>query len=501
MKTRFLRPGILAIMIASAMLTGCVASTGTPAAPTTVSQESVPTATPLPEPVTITFWECWGGVTGDFLVEEADRFHEQYPWITVEVSHFSGREAFREAFALAFESENAPDTFTRGHSFMQMIENEWIQPLDPWITPEWKARFPEGAFSETRNMWRGETYSFTPFAAPGVSRVLFINEDLFREAGLVDADGDIQTPETWGDLRSMAAQITEAGKGEFYGIGIGIKDPRPMVWWFDLATLAGAPMTPYDYDLRTGKFVYSTHPAFAQIIELLLGMKEDGSVYPHEGTIDDSNIYSFFGQAKFAMFMSGSYHANNLSRDFPDFQNYRIIPVPVPDEGQTGEIPSTPGQGHFFISAQSQHPDEAWLWIDWLASRGLHERMVANGIAFSIFADLNKPESIPDVHQAQAYAAQAGHGVFGPFPPARNPDTALVLPEPVMPDVGDMLVGIYTGQIEDWQQALVDLDAHKQAALEAAIQEAREDGVDVSLEDFIFPDWNPMENYVTKPAE
>jgi multiple sugar transport system substrate-binding protein len=64
-----------------------------------------------------------------------------------------------------------------------------------------------------------------------------------------------------------------------------------------------------------------------------------------------------------------------------------------------------------------------------------------------------------------------------------------------------MLVGIYTGQIEDWQQALVDLDAHKQAALEAAIQEAREDGVDVSIEDFIFPDWNPMENYVTMPAE
>jgi multiple sugar transport system substrate-binding protein len=175
--------------------------------------------------------------------------------------------------------------------------------------------------------------------------------------------------------------------------------------------------------------------------------------------------------------------------------------MPVPDEGQTGDFQAAPGQGHFFISSQTQHPDEAWLWIDWLASREFHERMVTNGLGFSIFADINTPENIPDLFQAQAYAARTSHGVFGPFPPARNPDTALVRPEPVVPDVGELLIGIYTGQIEDWQQALVDLDAKKQAALEAAIQQARDDGADVSLQDFIFPDWNPMENYVTKPKE
>jgi ABC-type glycerol-3-phosphate transport system substrate-binding protein len=487
MGVKSLRSNALVFVSIIAILTGCCAT---------------PTATPSPEPITIKFWDSWGGAIGDFFEEEADVFHDQYPWVTVEVSHFPDRTAYLEALALAFESDSAPDAFIRGgHKFKTLIENEWIQPLDPWITSEWKARFPDGSFVETRTVWQGKIYSFPSSLTPTWDKMLYVNEDLFRAAELVDADGNIQTPKTWGDLRSMAAQITEVGDGEFYGIGIGIKDPRPMSWWFDLACLGGTSTTPYDYDFRTGQYVYSTHPAYAQIVELLLGMKEDGSVYPYEGSIDDGNIYSFFGEGKYAMFMSGSYAISNLQRDFPDFENYQVIPLPVPDEGQAGDMVVVPPKGNFYISSQTQHPDEAWLWMDWLASRGYHERMVKKGLGFSIYADLNVPENITDGHRLQAYAVQTTYGAFGPFPPGRNPDTALVRPEPCEPDVGDLLIGIYTGQVEDWQQALVDLDACKQAALESAIQEARDAGADISLEDFIFTDWNPLEGYVTELEE
>jgi ABC-type glycerol-3-phosphate transport system substrate-binding protein len=228
-------------------------------------------------------------------------------------------------------------------------------------------------------------------------------------------------------------------------------------------------------------------------------MKEDGSVYPYEGTLDDSNLFSFFGQGKFAIFLGGSWSANNLKRDFPDLQDYRIIPLPVPDEGRRGGLMTNPGSGSYLMASQTPHPDEAWLWLDWISSRGFHERMVTNGLDFSLYADLNTPENIGDPHKVQAYQAATKYVVYGPFPPARNPQTALVRPEPVTPDVGDVLVGIYTGQIENWQQALIDLDTRKQTALEAALQTARDDGAEVSLEDYIFPDWNPMENYVTRP--
>jgi len=496
MKARLLHPTLPVIVLVAAVLAGCA----TPAVvPTATPEPSAPTATPLPQPVEIAFWEWYGGAMGDFFDKESELFHTQCPWITVEVSHFPDQNAYREALALAFESESAPDTFVRRHRFSQLVENGWIQPLDPWITPQWLAKFPEGSFVETRNMWEGKVYAFSTYASK-VDRVLFINEDMFRQAGLVDQGGNVMVPQTWSDVRAMAKQITEAGNGEYYGMGIGIKDSRHLSWWFELTSLAGAPGS-YEIDLRTGRYTFGTDPAYAQIVELLLGMKKDGSVYPYESTVDDSNVYSFFAQGKFAIFMSGTYAANNLKRDFPDFQNYRAVPLPVPDKGRRGGMAIASGHGDFFMSSQTQHPDEAWLWLDWISSHGLHERMVTQGLGYSVYSELNNPQNIPDPASWEAYDAITKYVVFMPYPPACNPQAAQVIPEPVVPDTGDVLVGIYTGQIVDWRQALKDLEERKQAALEAAIQKARDEGAEVSIEDFIFPDWDPMENYVTPSQE
>ena len=494
--TKFLQ--IIVALLIFAVLAGCAGVTDAPVdTPAPVDS----TTTSEPEPVTITFWEYYGGASGEFFDSEARLFEERYPWITLEVVHFTDSKAYREAVGLAFESDSSPDTFIRPVGFVTLVENGWVQPLDPWMPEDWKDKFPANSFSETRNMWQGQTYSFTGYLAPTIGRMIYVNEDLFRAADLVNDDGSIQTPKTWNDLRSMAAQITSAGNGEFYGMGIGIRDPKGMIWWVDLATLGGAYTTPYDFDMHTGEYVYGTNPAISEVIELMLGLKADGSVYPYEGSIDDSNIYTYFAEGKFAMFMGTEAASRYLRVDYPDFANYQIIPLPIPDEGQTGDMPNTPGQAQHFISSQSKHPYEAWLWIDWLASRETHERMVKQGVGFSIYEDLNTPENITNKWEQQIYAAKTAFGVFGPWPPARNPDAALVLPEPVVPDIQDLLIGIYTGQITDWRQALVDLDAAKQAAFEAAIEAARADGANVSMDDFIFPDWDPTQNYVTQPEE
>lgn len=449
------------------------------------------------EPVKIVFWDWKGGASGRFYEEEAERFHEKFPWITVEISHFPDQQAYREILARAFETGNAPDIFVRRHFFRQLIDNKWIQPLDPWVTPEWLAKFPKGSFVEGKNMWQGKIYSYTNYA-PTFDRVFYINEDLFRKAGLVDETGDVKTPRVWSDLRSMAKQITEMGKGTYYGIGIGIKDARQMAYWFDLTCLAGA-HGPVDFDYRSGRYAFGTNPAYVEIVKLLLGMKEDGSVYPYESLIDDSNQYIFFAQGKFAIFLSGSWPVGNLKQDFPDFQNYRVIPIPEPDGGRKGGTIITPAHCSFLMSSQTKHPHEVWLWLDWCSSREFHERMMKKGINLSVYTDLLTPAHITDRHRWQAYEATNKYSVVGPYPPVRNPETAVVFPRPVAPDAGDVLIGIYTGQITDWQKALKDLEIRKQTAFEEAIREARNAGANVSIDDFIFSDWDPMRNYVTRP--
>jgi ABC-type glycerol-3-phosphate transport system substrate-binding protein len=493
---------IFLVILAVTLTASCVSPTSLTSAPSLVQTDptsSILEATSTNEPVTIKFWEWFGGAWGDFFEEEANLFHEQYPWITIEVSHYPDQNAYREILALAFESEASPDVFLRRHTFSQVFNNGWAQPLDQWITPEWLSQFPEGSFVETKNMWNGYIYTF-PHTTNKFDRVLYINEDIFREAGLVNQFDEITVPQTWNELRTMAKQITAAGNGKYYGVGIGIKDPRHFSWWLDLANLAGAPGT-FEIDYRTAKYAFGSDPAFGEIIELLLGMKNDGSIYPNEGSLDDSNLYTFFGQGKFAIFLSGSWSANNLNRDFPDFESYRIISLPVPDSGRQGGLPYTPGNGQFYMSSQTKFPYESWLWLDWIASYGFHSRMVAKGLDFSIYSDLNTPENIIDPKKWQAYKAVTENLALLPFPPARNPHTSLVSIKAVVPDLGDVLIGIYTGQIKDWPQALQDLDKRKQSAFEDAIQQAQADGVDVSINDFIFPDFNPMQDYVVKPNQ
>jgi multiple sugar transport system substrate-binding protein len=492
---------LLVIVLLAGMLPGCQSA---PSQPTAVSPPAPaeptnvpPTATAMPEPVVIEYWDYRGGALVEFIKKEMVIFHEQYPWITINLTEFPDRRTYQEAVSLAFESGNAPDVFVRPVQLASMIKSGWIQPLDPHITPEWLNKFPAGSFLETVNMWQGKIYSY-PANMSGVGRMLFLNTDMFKAAGLVDSSGAITPPKTWSDFRTMAKKITEAGKGKYYGIALSTKEARSMMWWFDMASLAGCGMAPYDYDFHTGKYEYGTNPAYAQIVELLLGMKADGSVYPYESTIEDANIHTFFGQEQFAIMMTGSYAVSNLAKDFPDFQNYEVVPLPVPDGGQTGQYALGPS-GVYYLSSETKNPQDAWLWMDWLSHRDVHQRMVQQTTNYSIYSDLNNAQNITDPHAYQAYLASAAFGALAPFPPARNPNAALVQPEPVTPDFSDLLIGIYTGQVSDWKQALLDLDARKQAALEAAIAKAQADGLDVSMEDFIFADWDPMESYLNYP--
>ena len=83
MKVKVVLLSLILITIASSCVSSSI-STRTQI----VSSTSDIDATAKPEPVTIKFWEWFGGAWGDFFEEEANLFNEKYPWITVEVSHY-----------------------------------------------------------------------------------------------------------------------------------------------------------------------------------------------------------------------------------------------------------------------------------------------------------------------------------------------------------------------------------------------------------------------------
>jgi multiple sugar transport system substrate-binding protein len=87
--------------------------------------------------------------------------------------------------------------------------------------------------------------------------------------------------------------------------------------------------------------------------------------------------------------------------------------------------------------------------------------------------------------------------VLAPSPAVRNPGVAQVNLEmrPLTPDLGELVQGLLVAQLSDVKSALQDLQDRANAELDRAIKAAQDKGADVSRDDWIFPNWNPAEDY------
>ena len=86
---------------------------------------------------------------------------------------------------------------------------------------------------------------------------------------------------------------------------------------------------------------------------------------------------------------------------------------------------------------------------------------------------------------------------LGPNPRVRNPDVSLVDLEyqPLQPDFGQVVQGLFTGQLPDPRAAMQDLDDRSEAELERAIEAARAKGAQVTRDDWVFANWDPTRDY------
>jgi multiple sugar transport system substrate-binding protein len=85
----------------------------------------------------------------------------------------------------------------------------------------------------------------------------------------------------------------------------------------------------------------------------------------------------------------------------------------------------------------------------------------------------------------------------------RNPDAAKVFLElqTITPDFGATVQGLFADALSDVRQAMQDLQDKSEAELERAIKAAQESGADVSRDDFVFPNWDPTQDYTEAQYE
>ena len=86
-----------------------------------------------------------------------------------------------------------------------------------------------------------------------------------------------------------------------------------------------------------------------------------------------------------------------------------------------------------------------------------------------------------------------------PIPAVRNPEgVGMVGAEmkDIHPNFNEICQGAFTGQITDMKAAFKQLSELMNAELDRAISAVKGKGVDVSRDDWTFPNWDPMKNYL-----
>lgn len=338
---------ILAIVLTLAMLlslAACGSGSGETKAPETVKTTEAAkveeTKAEEKEPVTLEFL-CWGAAeatTADAFNAMLEGFMEKYPWITVEVTE-SNYDAVNTTLLTRIAAGDAPD--------VAQVSNQWVAtyyemdgllPLDEYMSAETLADYYPGTMAGT-NM-NGHQYSATWITQPFS---LFCNMDLLAEAGYD------HTPTTWEEMIEMSYAVAALGKNAagntVYGrtLGTQVLANAGYMSLIDVWANGG------DYYAEDGTIAYGDEATVAALTEMQKEVK-DGVIAAGNQIVDNRNL---FGNGQVA------FHIDAPSQ----LKNWTEVNV------TTSLIPgsySFSSDHHIIASANTEHPEECALFIDYM---------------------------------------------------------------------------------------------------------------------------------------
>lgn len=423
-------------------------------------------------------------------------YQQKHPNVTTQHDTLPATEVGK-VIPVGIQSENAPDIFQLppGITAAQAVQQGWLRPLDD-IVPnfaQWKAAFPTASFFEGTNVFNGKTYGFPTDGKWGYETFLYYNTEYMQRA---DADPQAK-PFTWDEYRAVAKKITVQGSGKYYGVMIEGAETSRFEWIVrNLAAMAGAGGSLNDFNAKTGQFTY-TSDQYLAVIDLLLALKADGSVFPGATALNANQARSQMAQGATGMILSGLYSVPFLQLQNSAFK-YEIASQPVPNNGAMVPLAYAPPSGLFWVYAKTKYPQIAGEVVSYIGSEAGQEAQVR-------LYDTPLPVWFPqanahgnfDPRMRKLFPLIEQQTRLGPTPTVRNLDVvkALLEQRPLTPNFGTVIQGIFTGQISDPKKAMQDLQDRSDKELDRAIKAAQAKGGKVSREDWVFPNWDPTKNY------
>jgi ABC-type glycerol-3-phosphate transport system substrate-binding protein len=332
--------------------------------------------------------------------------------------------------------------------------------------------------------------------------VLLLNVKVFKDAGLMDANGNVRTPKTWFDERRFAKQITDKSGGKVFGLGFGAKQGEFALGSIATGTLwsgATCDWITNCLDYSKGRFVYD-HPAFAQWFNHFIDMREDGSVYPQSVAVDDEQARVLFAEGKYGMYINGVWSPGSWKSTNPNFKegtDYIAIPVPNATGKRRSFMHTSGASAAYAISSQTKNAEAAWKVFSFLHSKESAVRYAGYGEGLRVY-----PESAKAMTGVAAQLAKIGTDdvKIQPTFTRIRPQIADVKLNPVSKGLAYHILAAASGQMKrtDIRAALKQVTDDYNNELKRAVDAAAKAGVKVSVADFQFAKWTPNEDMTTE---
>lgn len=280
--------------------------------------------------IVVQFWQFWDLAVIQPLV---DQFEAEHPGVKVEVEQLTWATGL-EKIQAALASGTQPDVCELGSTWLPRFSYEGV--LDD-ITTVYEAE------RDSFLMWESALWNGRAYGLPWVqgSRVLFINRDLFRRAGL----NPDQPPQTWDELLAASQKIGALGTG-IYGFGQNIGE-RYVLYKKFMAFAWGNGGDVFD---ETGTVVLNS-PAVLEALEFYLKLG------PHSLQEKQEVLDQYFKTGRLGMQISGAWNLKNYKLEAPDL-DYSVALVPKPSADR-GSHASFAGAEMLVVFRASKHKDVA----------------------------------------------------------------------------------------------------------------------------------------------
>ncbi len=317
-------------------------------------------------------------MTPEELDEIARLFEEQNPGIQVETSYVL-YDGLHDLLVTSISS--APPAFdvvlVDDIWFSEFVDAGWLLDVTDRITEEMR----EGVFEAA---WDITTVQGQVYGMPWLldQKYFFYNTRILEEAGF-DAP-----PRTWEELVGQARAMKEAGLVEY-----------PMIWSWGQYEAVICDFVTLLYGNGGAFFDEENQPVFnsqegVEVLQWMVDMVDEGIVNPSSIAAVEEDVRNVFSQGQ-AAFATNWNYMYSLTQDPEESQvvgEVGMALMPAFEKGVEQGILSATNDGSmgYAVTAGSEHPDEAWAFIEFLTSEPIQIEFSAHQLPIWVSAFENE---------------------------------------------------------------------------------------------------------------